>query len=473
MPKHNHYRGGEAAKGFTTKPSPHHVMIASPSNKGFPPAFVMSIVASVETLVRFGIRFDFHILADDCHVDDARNKVFREFLETDCTHLMFIDSDMGWTAKGLMRVIRHPGDIVCGIYRHKQEPETYAFHPGDGDREVPADGVIEVPKGPTGFMRIKREVIAALHKFESDRGRFWWDGDGEDRATGKRPMAVICERAFNHELGLSVSVGDNADRHSGDLVLCLKARHLGFKVFADIEQTFTHVGEKEYVGHLGNHLRLQQNVDAPEFVKAVDLLKEMRLGGEETPMHVFDRINMHSTFPRSALPGSALMDCFNYVGTAEGDVVEFGSGISTLVMAIRLQGTDRMLHAVESDLEWFKRVGTWIERFQLTNVRLHYAPLVPLESGLDWYGIERSALPEKPEIVLIDGPERVKGQRHGVFEVMPDLLAAARVWIVDDINDPAQEAMLIQHGEGRRVEMLRGVSLNTEHFYAIAEKIAA
>lgn len=468
MAKHNHYCGGDAAKHISSKAQPYHVMIASPSSRGFPTAYVMSLAATVETLVRFGIKFDFHVLDGDCHVDDARNKVVREFLITPCTDLFFIDSDMGWTAEGLLKLLKAEGDVVGGIYRHKNDEETYPFHPGENcERTAADDGLFEMPKIPTGFMRIRRHVLEKLHQAEVDAGRYFWDSP-EDEATGKPPLGCVFERAFASELKLNVPVGDKSDRHSGDLVFCLKARHHGFTVRADIEQTFAHVGEKEWVGNLAQKMRQDQNVDAPGFIKAVEALKS----GDVSPW-VFKAINDHSYIPRSALPGPALMACYNAAREAQGAVLELGSGISTLVMGLALAGTDNMVHAFESDLAWFKTTGAMLERWGVKNVMLHYAPLVPYD-GFDWYGWDDTQF-QMPvfDVVVLDGPERKKSLRESAFKVIPDLMHSARTWIIDDMADPNQQSMLNTHGVGRHVEMHRAVSVNTEHQYAIAVSQAA
>jgi acetone carboxylase gamma subunit len=42
------------------------------------------------------------LLSGNCHVDDARNSVVREFLASDCTELVFIDADVSWEPETLV-----------------------------------------------------------------------------------------------------------------------------------------------------------------------------------------------------------------------------------------------------------------------------------------------------------------------------------------------------------------------------------
>lgn len=461
MAKHNHYEGGLPARNISQIAQPYHVFIASPTSRGFPAAYNMSLVATIETLVRFGVKFDYHVLDGDCHVDDARNKVFREFLETDCTDLFFIDSDMGWRAEAFLKLLKVEGDIVGGIYRHKNDLETYPFHPGvDCPRTSAEDGLFEMPKIPTGFMRIRRHVIEELYKREAEKSRIWWDSP-EDEATGRRAVACICERAFAAETDLSAYVGDKTNRQSGDLVLCLKARAAGFTVRADVDLQFAHVGEKEWIGHCATHLRMEQNVDHPAFIAAVNELK-----AGNTADLIFKRINDHSYLPLSALPGEALSLCWETVRSAQGDAIEFGSGISTLVMGLALKGTSKVLHTIESDLDWFKRTCAMLDRHGVENVVMHYCPLVPYD-GFDWYGVDGLEM-GLIDVVIIDGPERTKAQRDACFKIIPDVMANATHWIIDDMGDPGLQAMLKENSAGRAVTWFRATSDNTEHRYVIA-----
>lgn len=468
MSRHHHYCGGEAATFIARTAQPYHVFIASPSGRGFPVGYVMSLVGLIETLTRFGIRFDFHVLADDCHVDDARNGVVREFRKTECTDLFFIDSDIASRPQDFIKLLHAEGDIVAGIYRHKDQAETYPFHPGEQERDADADGLYSMPKVPTGFMRVRRRVIEALHTFEEDRGRWFWDSV-EDERSGNPVMTAVFERTFRHEMGFEPPADAGISRrNSGDYSFCIKARHLGFSVRADIELEFGHIGEQEFRGCLGDALRRAQGVDHPQFIAAVDALKS----GADTAA-TFEALNAHSGNASCALPGPALRDCWRLAKGAHGHILELGSGISTLVMGLALAGTGRVLHTFESDLVWFHRISKMLRRHDVRNVVLHYVPLMSYD-GFDWYGYsEEMGLPGVFDVVLIDGPERSKGQRAGAFRVIPHLLESARVWFVDDVGDPAIASMLAEHGGDRAVYRGLGVSAGIPHQYAIATRAAA
>ena len=221
-------------------PSPYHVMIATTVGEKLCTPYAASLAGTVEALVRAGVRFDYEGLQGCCHVDDARNVIMRNFLQSECTDLFFIDSDMGWQPNGVLRFLKRTGDIVAGVYCHKGDEETFPFHPFEGETSTNSDGLFPMPKAATGFMRIRRHVVQALYDREAAKDRLMWlDGDSAER--NRLPVARICERGFVRELGLQDYSGTHASQ-SGDYVLCLKARSLGFQVYVDPDLEFNHSG---------------------------------------------------------------------------------------------------------------------------------------------------------------------------------------------------------------------------------------
>lgn len=432
-----------------------NVMIGTPIGHRPSASYTLALAATVHSLARFGIAYQLHLLQGNCHVDDVRNEIIRDFLESGCTELFFIDDDVGWRPQSFLRLLEVPGDIVAGVYCHRSDGETYPFHPGEGLREANADGLYPMPKVPTGFMRIRRPVLEALYKEECDKGRRFWRKN-EPPQSGRKPFAKIVERGFASELGLEGTQGSDCEYHSGDYVLCLKARRAGFSTFADIELPFEHVGEKVYTGHLGNHLRRQQRVDHPLFAQAAKMMAE-----GVPQLATFDQLNANSMYgPCSALPGKLLQRCWWMAKEAQGPILECGSGLSTLVMGLALKGTGHAVYALESNLEWLRRTGTWLERYGVENAVLIYAPLMPLENDEEnaWYGVEPDQLPDNFDAVLLDGPKRSDGDREGVFKIMSDRLARARTWLIDDVSDPDDAALVTKHAVGRDVEFVWGVA---------------
>ena len=140
---------------------------------------------------QYGMDVRFYYLFNESLITRARNYLVDEFLRSDCTHLMFIDSDIGFDPNDViaLSVIAEEGtdkEIVCGPYPKKciawekikravdkgfadKNPENleryvgdYVFNPKEGTGSIALDEPVEVLEGGTGFMIIQR---SALEKF--------------------------------------------------------------------------------------------------------------------------------------------------------------------------------------------------------------------------------------------------------------------------------------------------------------------
>jgi predicted O-methyltransferase YrrM len=437
--------------------SPFYVMLTTPIAEKPCTPYAVSLAATAQTLTVVGVRFDIETLQGCCHVDDARNVLIRNFLQSDCTDLFFLDADLGWQPNAVLRLLKAPGDIVAGVYCHKSDEQTYALHPFEGQTETNAHGLFPMPKAATGFMRIRRAVLEALYEREKAKGRLLWL-DGDHAGLNRLPVARICERGFVKELGLD-HLGASEESQSGDYVLCLKARSLGFSVYVDPDWEFSHSGEKTWRGHFGNHTRRNQGIDPPKFEAAVAALPAPE---------AFEQLSANSLFdPHMGLPPEVLRECYKMARDARGDLLECGSGLSTLVMGLALKGSQHRLYALESDLAWVERVQTWLTRYGVENVSLIYAPLFPFPGG-HWYSVEPADLPARFDGVVIDGPRRGDGvNRCAVLDVLRVQIMKARTWIIDDMDDERLARMVADWSDGRDIRTITAEAGGWRHDTAI------
>jgi hypothetical protein len=229
--------------------------------------------------------------------------------------------------------------------------------------------------------------------------------------------------------------------------------------------SFEHAGEKIWQGNLGDHLRRQQGVDHPSFAAAIEQLKE----GKADPS-AFQALNAYGGNPNPtfALPASLLERCWTTAKEAQGDILECGSGLSTLVMGMAVKGTPHVVWAMEHDLEWLQQLIQRLERYDIRNVVPVYAPLLPREEGGNWYGANLEELPSAFDVVLIDGPPRKVGKRALVFDVLGERIRRARTWLIDDVSDPAEAEMVRKYAGGRKLEPVAGLSGGVMHQMVIA-----
>jgi len=137
---------------------------------------------------KYGMDVRFFYLYNESLITRARNYLVDEFLRSDCTHLMFIDADIGFDPDDViaLSVIAETGsdkEVVCGPYPKKciswekikkavdrgfadKDPQQlekyvgdYVFNPTDGQESIALNEPVEVLEGGTGFMIIQRGVF--------------------------------------------------------------------------------------------------------------------------------------------------------------------------------------------------------------------------------------------------------------------------------------------------------------------------
>lgn len=171
----------------------HKIMIATPMYGGMCHGlYTRALMESCGVLQQYGIGAQLYYIFNESLITRARNYCVANFLKSDCTHLLFIDSDIGWKSMDLMYMLHlvatNPEQyrIMCGLYPKKTIawekiiraaksgqfddkpwelelvggdmafnpcPETYP------NGQAPVFEPIKVREGATGFMLIEREVF--------------------------------------------------------------------------------------------------------------------------------------------------------------------------------------------------------------------------------------------------------------------------------------------------------------------------
>jgi GT2 family glycosyltransferase len=102
-------------------------------------------------------------IAAEFEVAQARNKACEVFLQTDCSHLVFIDDDVIPPDDALLRLLDCQVDIVGANVPIWRRASGIVPTAQIGDRFVTeTQGLVEVDKIGTGFLCIHRRVIEAL-----------------------------------------------------------------------------------------------------------------------------------------------------------------------------------------------------------------------------------------------------------------------------------------------------------------------
>lgn len=357
------------------RPSNGSVFLATPAFAGVDPGYTFALFESVKLLELEGVSTELAIFAGDCHVDDARNRLVKDFLKSGCDQLVFLDSDLRWEPEDLLRLIRRPQDVVGATYPLKQEEEAYPVMMGEA---LPEGDLYEVEALPTGFLKIRRSVLESMAQVAP---QYYGKRDNE-------PTALIFERTL---------VG--SVRWGGDTTFCRKWREMGGKVYLDPLPLMEHSGNRQWSGRFANYLRKKEIGAIPAAIEAV---REGRIDAQA----FLDAAKSYGN------PFCASPTFYSTLMSATGKVLECGSGLSTLFMAAN--GCE--VWCLEHDLEYAKKTGEMANQL-LTDEessRIHIV-LCPLKDG--WYDIQVD-LPEF-NVMVVDGPPRGLGDRSGAAVMLP------------------------------------------------------
>jgi len=399
-----------------------HVFIATISYTGRPcAAYVSSLASTMAALYQEGIAADYYMQTGNCHVDDARNGALRDFLQTACTHLVFIDDDVGWNAADFSKLCRYDADIVAGVYPKRTPDDSgdeYPVHFEPGvELQARPDGLLEVPAAPTGFMCIARHVIEKMVSLNAHRKYV-----GQHDKSGV-PYTIVFERTYQ-----------DGHRWSGDYSFCRTWRAMGGTVFADPEMRFVHAGEKEWAGCLGDHLRERSGIYHPALIEGVAAIKEGRSSPE-----TLAAMSLAWGNDKYAATLELLSAFTSLLGGNSGPVLETGSGLTTLLAGIMADRAGFPVITLEHDLTWFNKMRAALSAFGIHNVDLRYAPLQEYEHGKFWYQIQDD-LPASFSACLCDGP-LLRFGRGSLYSILGDRLVSASIIMDDAFSEPSMLAL--------------------------------
>lgn len=186
-----------------------------------------------------GISARLRVNAGDSILPRCRNMFLMDFYtHEEFTDFVFLDHDIAWEQGSLMRLLRHPVDLVAGVYPKRQDPISYPVRWLDGEYDAdPETGLVEAAGVPTGFMRLTRRCVDGMMQ------RYWSLTYQEDGLPGGKAVAL-----FDFEKVEGRYWGE-------DYVFCHRWRGMGGKVWVDPEIRFQHIGFKRHEGRLGDWLR--------------------------------------------------------------------------------------------------------------------------------------------------------------------------------------------------------------------------
>lgn len=371
------------------------VFLAVPTTGQITPETTSSLFSVCGELLKNNIVPTLEICAYDCHVDDQRNYLVRDFLESNCSQFVFIDSDIRFDPSDLIKLIRYKANIVGGVYPKKQTVEDFPVRLISNDLK---SGLLEVAGVPTGFLKVRRKVFEKLYgkaKKYLPQKEVW---------AQRKEIPLIFERTL-----------DGNVRWGGDYQFCELCKKSGYKIYTDPEMRFGHIGATEHYGSLGNYIRKENGLTDSHIVS---LIRRVQME-EET---VDDLISLFDSWGNEfSAPPDMLGIIAELSRQDEGKILEIGSGLTTLVLG----ASGRDVVSVESDSDWLKRINGMLQKCNYYNVETVRADIVD-----GWYDFNTD---DEYSLILIDGPARKAGDRRKFVDHIKNIPTGCVV-VVDDVD---------------------------------------
>mgnify|MGYP001162835079 FL=1 len=218
---------------------------------------------------QYGVDMKFFYLFNESLITRARNYLVDEFLRSDYTHLMFIDSDIHFNPQDVfaLAALADPEsdrDIVCGPYPKKciawerivaavkagmadhdpafleQIVGDFVFNPVGTEKQISIGEPVEVLEGGTGFMMIQRR---AFEKWNDKYPELLYtpDHNRSEHFDGTRQIMAYFDTVIepNHNRYLSE-----------DYMFCQWSRKIGLKVWMCPWMNMSHTGSYVFGGSL-------------------------------------------------------------------------------------------------------------------------------------------------------------------------------------------------------------------------------
>ena len=218
---------------------------------------------------QYGVDMKFFYLFNESLITRARNYLVDEFLRSDYTHLMFIDSDIHFSPQDVfaLAALADPEsdrDIVCGPYPKKciawerivaavkagmadhdpafleQIVGDFVFNPVGTEKQISIGEPVEVLEGGTGFMMIQRR---AFEKWNDKYPELLYtpDHNRSEHFDGTRQIMAYFDTVIepNHNRYLSE-----------DYMFCQWSRNIDLKIFMCPWMQMGHMGSYNFNGNI-------------------------------------------------------------------------------------------------------------------------------------------------------------------------------------------------------------------------------
>lgn len=247
------------------------LFIATPMYGGMAHGMYVKSCLDLQGLMsKYGVETRFSFLFNESLITRARNYLTDEFLRSDCTHLLFIDSDIHYSPQDVIALLALDKDVIGGPYPKKSinwnnvaeaarkhpslspgELENlvgdYVFNVVRGTQQFTVTEPLEVLEIGTGFMLIKRHVFEKMEKAYPQL-RYKPDHVGQANFDGSRYIHAYFDTIIDSK---DSATGGGTDRYlSEDYMFCQLWRKTGGQIFLCPWMKTQHIGTYPFTGNM-------------------------------------------------------------------------------------------------------------------------------------------------------------------------------------------------------------------------------
>ena len=222
--------------------------------------YASSIIALQAECAMRGVAVHFEFIGNESLVERARNILTARFLETDSTHLMFIDADIGFSPEAVFKLLDFDKAVVSAVYPKKaiNWPLVEAKLQAGSDEPIRQMGLdfniniigqeeskegdfVRVLDTATGFLMIKRHVIEEMYEKFRDELFAVNDLQGHNIKDYVAIFACMIDPVTKRFL-------------SEDYAFCRRYQQLGGDIWACTKTELSHTGVSQFTGDIRHRL---------------------------------------------------------------------------------------------------------------------------------------------------------------------------------------------------------------------------
>jgi len=251
------------------------IFVATPMYGGMNHGLYMKACLDLQGIcMQYGIQVKFSFLFNESLITRARNYLVDEFIHrSECTHLLFIDSDINFNPQDVIAMLALDKDVIGGPYPKKAikwrsvkraleknpdlDPQKlekvagdFVFNPVKGTAQFSVTEPLSVLEIGTGFMMVKREVFTKMEE-AYPMIRYKPDHVGQANFDGSRYIHAFFDTVIDTADSIT---GGGSDRYLSedyeDYMFCQMWRKIGGEIYLCPWMRTAHIGTYHFHGDM-------------------------------------------------------------------------------------------------------------------------------------------------------------------------------------------------------------------------------